>query len=254
MLQSQQIKELRQSGKLDEALNLAWKDLEQNIDNVFAKRNLSWVYFEYIKKYTTESNISGFSEYLEKIQGLELPEDETMLNDSIAWKVGVLFFHLMKMPNFPYSEVYKIIDIIRNFQYTKPSESYSFLLKAIHKVLKPNKDKYISFIDWWNLDNLRKEDFEKELLPNGKSVMSIAEQVFTAYYKSLIPSVENPIEREVVFENVKKIDEILKKHPDFVYLVYFKVQMLLAIGEKEELKKSYLPFAQKNSLNFGFGI
>lgn len=162
MLQSQQIKELRQSGKLDEALNLAWKDLEQNIDNVFAKRNLSWVYFEYIKKYTTESNISGFSEYLEKIQGLELPEDETMLNDSIAWKVGVLFFHLMKMPNFPYSEVYKIIDIIRNFQYTKPSESYSFLLKAIHKVLKPNKDKYISFIDWWNLDNLRKEDFEKE--------------------------------------------------------------------------------------------
>ena len=54
MLQSQQIKELRQSGKLDEALNLAWKDLEQNIDNVFAKRNLSWVYFEFIKKYTTE--------------------------------------------------------------------------------------------------------------------------------------------------------------------------------------------------------
>ena len=48
MLQSQQIKELRQSGKLDEALNLAWKDLEQNIDNVFAKRNLSCVYFEYI--------------------------------------------------------------------------------------------------------------------------------------------------------------------------------------------------------------
>ena len=60
MLQSQQIKELRQSGKLDEALNLAWKDLEQNIDNVFAKRNLSWVYFEFIKKYTTENNISGF--------------------------------------------------------------------------------------------------------------------------------------------------------------------------------------------------
>ena len=250
MLQSQQIKELRQSGKLDEALNLAWKDLEQNIDNVFAKRNLSWVYFEFIKKYTTENNISGFIEYLEKIQGLELPEDETMLNDSIAWKVGVLFFHLMKMPNFPYSEVYKIIDIIRNFQYTKPSESYSFLLKAIHKVLKPNKDKYISFIDWWNLDNLREEDFEKELLPNGKAVMSIAEQVFTAYFKSLIPSIENPIEREVVFENVKKIDEILKKHPDFVYLVYFKVQMLLAIGEKEELKKSYLPFAQKKFSEF----
>jgi hypothetical protein len=80
--------------------------------------------------------------------------------------------------------------------------------------------------------------------------MSIAEQVFTAYYKSLIPSVENPIEREVVFENVKKIDEILKKHPDFVYLVYFKVQMLLAIGEKEELKKSYLPFAQKKFSEF----
>lgn len=250
MLQSQQIKELRQSGKLQEALDLALIDLEQYHDNIYAKRNISWVYFEYIKKYTTESNISGFSEYLEKIQGLELPENETMLNDSIAWKVGVLFFHLMKMPNFPYSEVYKIIDIIRNFQYTKPSESYSFLLKAIHKVLKPNKEKYISFIDWWNLDNLRKEDFEKELLPNGKLMMSLSEQVYTAYYKALIPNSENVIGREQVLKNVQKIDEIIENHPDFIYLVYFKVQMLLAIGEKEELKKSYLPFAQKKFSEF----
>lgn len=250
MLQSQQIKELRQSGKLQEALDLALIDLEQDHDNIYAKRNISWVYYAFLKKSAENSNLDEFYNNLEKVKNLNLPESELMLFDNIAWQTGILFFHIAKNKNLTFDKIFGIVDIIKNFHFTKPSEGYSFLLKSCHKLLKQNHFQYSSFINWWNLDYLRKEDYEKELLPNGKSVMSIAEQVFTAYYKSLIPSVENPIEREVVFENVKKIDEILKKHPDFVYLVYFKVQMLLAIGEKEELKKSYLPFAQKKFSEF----
>ena len=56
MLQSQQIKELRQSGKLQEALDLALIDLEQDHDNIYAKRNISWVYYAFLKKYNKNKN------------------------------------------------------------------------------------------------------------------------------------------------------------------------------------------------------
>ncbi|AZB32136.1 DUF7017 domain-containing protein [Chryseobacterium balustinum] len=250
MLQSQQIKELRQSGKLQEALELATVDLEQNQDNIYAKRNISWVYWMFLKDHAEKSDIKNFILYLIKVKELNLPENETMLFDTISWKIGTFLFQLLKLQNIPFSEVFNIIDIAKNFHYSKPSDSYSFLLKAAHKALKTNRDKYISFINWWNLENLRPEDFEKEVLPNGRMIMSIAEQVYTAYYKALIPNQENQIEKNVVLANVQKIDDIVEEHSDYIYLIYFKAQMLLAIGEKEELKKSYLPFAQKKATEF----
>lgn len=250
MLQSQQIKELRKSGQLDESFKLALRDLEENPENLYAKKNISWVYNDLLKREVESENAVGFLQIMEKIQKLQLPETEAMLYDNIAWKIGQLLFKLARKQQIPFEEVFKIVDIAKTFHYTKPSEGYSFLLKAVHKILKPNREKYLAFIDWWNTENLRPEDYEKDVLPNGNQVMSVAEQVFTAYFKSLVPSAENPITREKVLENVSRIDEIYEKNHSFVYLIYFKVQMLLAIGENKHLLSSFLPFAQKKSREF----
>ena len=93
MLQFQQIKELRQSGKLQEALDLALIDLEQDHDNIYAKRNISWVYYAFLKKSAENSNLDEFYNNLEKVKNLNLPESELMLFDNIAWQTGILFFH-----------------------------------------------------------------------------------------------------------------------------------------------------------------
>ncbi|WP_332029467.1 hypothetical protein, partial [Kaistella sp.] len=183
MLQSQQIKDLRKSGHLEESLQLALQDLEANGDNIYAKRNISWVYNDLLKKHGEEENLSSFIEILNKVKELNMPETDTMLFDNIAWKIGSLFFKVIKYKEIPYDQVYKIVDLAKLFHYSKPSEAYSFLLKATHKVLKTNRDKYIAFIDWWNTDYLREEDYKKDVLPNGNQMMSVAEQVFTAYFK-----------------------------------------------------------------------
>ena len=123
------------------------------------------------------------------------------------------------------------------------------MLKAVHKTLKPNPEKYIAFIDWWNLENLRPEDADKEVMPNGRQVMSVAEQVLTAYFKAKIPTGEN-INREDVLRSVQQIDEYHEKYPKFLYLIYFKVKMLLSIGEHDSLLNEFIPFAQKKSGDF----
>lgn len=250
MLQSQQIKELRTNGKLVESLEIALQDLEQNPDNIYAKRNISWVYNAMLKNNVDHVNIQSFILNLEKIRDLELPETETMLADNLAWKIGMLLFSIAKRNDISVHEVETIIQLAQTFNYSKPSEAYSFLLKAFHKALKTNRDLYLSTIRWWDLVNLRKEDFDKDVLPDGKQVMSIAEQVYTAYYKFLIPSNENSLNREEVIKNTKEIDVILEKLPEFLYLMYFKAQMLLSINERELLKETYLPFAQKKSREF----
>jgi len=45
-----EIKELRQAGKLDEALQMANQALEAEPDNIWNKRAAAWVYYDYLKK------------------------------------------------------------------------------------------------------------------------------------------------------------------------------------------------------------
>ena len=146
MLQSQQIKELRQSGKLQEALDLALIDLEQDHDNIYAKRNISWVYYAFLKKSAENSNLDEFYNNLEKVKNLNLPESELMLFDNIAWQTGILFFHIAKNKNLTFDKIFGIVDIIKIFHFTKPSEGYSFLLKSCHKLLKQNHFPYIKYL------------------------------------------------------------------------------------------------------------
>ena len=44
-----EIKELRKSGQLEEALEMAQNELNLTPDNIWAKRNISWVYYEFLK-------------------------------------------------------------------------------------------------------------------------------------------------------------------------------------------------------------
>jgi len=45
-----EINELRQAGKLDEALQMANQALETEPENIWNKRAAAWVYYDYIKK------------------------------------------------------------------------------------------------------------------------------------------------------------------------------------------------------------
>lgn len=127
---AKEIKELRKSGRLDEALAMAQEELNAQPDNIWAKRNISWVYYEYLKKYVQEINFEGFIENLIKIKDLNLPENEVMIFDTSAYQVGSMLFKIQSSEPIDYSKINQIFDIIRDFHFTKPAESYSFLMNA----------------------------------------------------------------------------------------------------------------------------
>ena len=73
------IKKLREAGKLEEALQMAQQNLEAQPDNIWNKRAIAWVYYEYLKKNASPENFGIFKENLINIKELNLPEDERMI-------------------------------------------------------------------------------------------------------------------------------------------------------------------------------
>lgn len=178
------IKELRQAGKLEAALQMSYQALEAEPNNIWNKRAAAWVYYDYLKKYAQPESFEAFKENLVRIKDLQLPEDEKMVFDNCAWQIGSLVFSLQKTEHTDYSKINELFEIIKNFHFTKPSEAYSFIYKAFHKGYQKWSD-YLNFADWWDLTHLRSEDFIKQEF-RGAIVMSIGEQAYIAYSKKLL--------------------------------------------------------------------
>lgn len=249
------VKELRQEGRLDEALQMANQALEAEPENIWNKRAAAWVYYDYLKKYAQTDLFEAFIEYLSKIRDLQLPEDEKMLFDNCAWQIGSLVFSLQKTEHVDYIKIDKLFEIITDFHFTKPSEPYSFIYKAFHKGYQ-NWENYLSFADWWNFENLRSEDYLKEEF-KGRKIMSIAEQAHIAYAKKLLEGEPlNSFQHQNVIDNAKiqaflpKLDALIRKHPDLQYPPYFKAKLLLALGKDENVLSAFLPFAKQKRNDF----
>jgi tetratricopeptide (TPR) repeat protein len=258
-MSSKEIKELRQSGKLDEALSLATRELEDAPDNIWAKRNLSWVYYEYLKVNSTPEHYEAFLSWIQKIRELQLPSDEKLLYDNVGWQIGKMVFGLAKLETPVVEKIRSIFELVKDFNFTKKTEGYSFIFKAFHKGLKEVKDSekahyYIEFADWWDFNNFIESDYKKEILPNGKDVMALAEQGYIAYAKHLLPT-KNPI-GEMVFnqERAQQFIPLLEKladdHPEYQFPPYFLAKLLLAIGDTQNTLSSLLPFAKKKRNDF----
>ena len=89
-----EINDLRKSGRLQEALYMATAELNEEPDNIWAKRAAAWVYYAYIKSNCNPESFDVFVDYLQKIRNLVLDKDEAMLFDNCAWQVGSMVFSL----------------------------------------------------------------------------------------------------------------------------------------------------------------
>ncbi|MEO0074787.1 MAG: hypothetical protein ABIK31_01575 [candidate division WOR-3 bacterium] len=250
-----EIKELRQSGKLDEALKKSEEALNLDPNNIWNKRAAAWVYYDYLKKNAQPESFEAFKENLIKIKDLQLPEDEKMIFDSCAWQIGSLVFALQKTEHVDYSKINELFEIIREFHFTKPSEAYSFLYKAFHKSYQ-NWSNYLTFADWWNFENFRNEDYLKEEV-NGLKMMSIVEQAYIAYSKKLLEGEpldpfgqQRVIDKEKIKAFLPKLDNLIEKYPQFQYPSYFKAKLLLGLGSDENALSAFLPFAIQKRNDF----
>jgi hypothetical protein len=225
-------------------------------DIQWAKRSMAWVLYEYLKRSASAAHVEAFAGWLKELAALQLNKNENMIFDSVAWQVGKLLYDLHRQEKVDYTEVDTVFSLVQEFHFTKPSKAYTFLYKAFHKAYTNWQD-YLRFADWWGFDNFRPEDYLKEEMPNGRSVMSIAEQAYIAYAKKLLEGEPSDFNRFRNYVNPEKVeafmpalDALIEKHPEFLYPPYFKARLLLAIGSDENILEAFLPFAKAKRNDF----
>lgn len=250
-----EVKVLRKAGKLQEAINLAQQELENEPSNIWNMRSISWVYHDYLKKYSSIESFDSFNVILDKLISLKLPPEEKMIFDTCIYQVGKMVFALSKESTINYTKINKLFDFVREVHLTRPSESYTFLYKAFHKLYKTWSN-YLDFADWWCFDNFRSQDFLEEEY-KGRKIMSLAEQAFIAYSKKLFEgemiesgNQKKSIDVERIKSFMPKLDALIEKHPEYQYPPYFKAKLMLAVGNNDNIISSFLPFAIQKRNDF----
>lgn len=248
---SKEIKELRQTGRLDEAYVMALSELQNEPDNIWSKRNMSWVLYSQL-----ESKVNDF-EYLtnkiEEVKALQMPESENLFFENIAIPISKAARHICHSNPIDIDKLNTLFHQIKDIPFKKDSKWYSVLYSAFHKGMKESS-RFLEFADWWDFNNFKEEDYRKETLPNGREVMALAEQAYIAYAKHLLPKPN--MHGEVIYDPSKietflpLLDRIIEKHPDFQYPAYFKAKLLLVKGGKNEALSSLLPFVKKKRNDF----
>lgn len=270
---AKEIKELRQAGRLNEAYEMAKAELDEAPENIWAKRNISWVYMDMAKEHL---GTYAFEKVLDELVALEMPENESLFYEQLAWNVGK---HISKLlyPNSSNDDslsIFNLLHKIRELPFSRTS-GLSYLLQMFHKSFKRERGggfdarnfevntSYLALMDWWDWEYFSDEDYQVQNY-NGKQIMSLVEQIIIGYSKVLLegePSLSeevrlgvNVTKREVNVERVNEflpfINQVIESHPEYQYPVYFKVQLLQSIGKIEEAKEAVLPFVKKKQRDF----
>jgi hypothetical protein len=248
---AKEIKQLRQEGKLEEALELAKLELQEDPDNIWAKRNISWVLYAQLDELA--SNLDAFIEKINEVKELDLPASEEMFFENISIVISKAARVITHEATLDINKIHRLFDSIKELSLKRNSKWFSVLFNAMHKGMKES-NRYIEFADWWDFKNFRPEDFQKEKMPNGKEVMAIAEQAYISYAKHVLP--QKSFTGEVYFDSNKaseflsKLDVIVDGYPDMQYPAYFKAKLLIALGDNESMLESLLPFARKKRSDF----
>ncbi len=248
---AKEIKELRQSGKLDEAYTLAKTELTADPDNIWTKRNISWVLYSQLDK--SSSNLVAFIVKLNELKALNLPESEDMLFDNLSIVISKAARVIAKETTVNQSNLNQLFDSIRVLPLKRNSKWFSVLFNAMHKGMKES-NRYIEFADWWNFKNFRPEDFQREKMPNGREVMSVAEQGYITYAKHLLPK-HTPFGEEI-FDKQKAeqflpvLSEIAENNSQMQFPPYFVAKLMIALGDKDNMVTTLLPFARRKRGEF----
>jgi len=180
------INELRKSGKLVEAYDLA-KDLWMRTpEDVWAGRAYGWVLYSLLRENEKVETSDSYLSFLSELRDLRV-EEEKMLWNSVAWSLSGMIRQFAVLREDSSAFLDGVLALFPSLPFPKSEDSYSALLSAALKVDK----RWMGlprFLQEWGWENFRDKDFETVHLSDGKSMMSVAERAILVYAKWLLAS------------------------------------------------------------------
>lgn len=247
-MQGNTIKELRKSGRLEEALKLALTDYEEYPEIPYTATNLAWVYDAWCKHYAEKGDFQRFADTFQKLKDLNVLHDNQMLSNTLCWRFRSLLATIAQQGSNETiaKTAAEAFEMVKALNPEKPGEAYSVLFKAFYKI-KDYWPGHKEFCDWWDFTNFRKEDYEGTPLPNGKKgAVSTAESAYISYAKELTRRQDE----EAVRRFLPVLEQVDKTHPEMTYIGYYIGILLLQLKHEQDALNVLRPFARKKQREF----
>lgn len=243
------IKQLRQAGKLDEALAAAQAALQANPDNTWAATNLAWVHDAFCKKYAEGKDANAFKKHLLAIVHLNILPNNPTLANTLCWRLRSLISN--KKQGLTQTQTAQLADfcfaLAKKLNPEKPADHYSALLHAFLS-LRNAWNGIPQLMEWWGWGNFRPEDFQPKTLPSGMRMpISLAEQCYIACAKSLLKTQDT----QAILSFIPQLKEASNAHPDFTFTSYYAGKLIMAsCSDPAEAVATLVPFVRKKQKEF----
>lgn len=235
------------AGQVQEAYDLAKADLAVMPADAWVQRAVGWALYYMIK---ADSDIGDYTKLLEHIDELKSLDklslaNDYMIFDNVQFQIANFIRTRISLTDIEASsKLTTLFSKLKDYEFTS-SKGHSYLLQTILKF--ENWSEMPNFFDWWNLDNLRPEDYTPYINQKGQKMMTLAERAFIANSKALLRL--NDLGR--IEEFLPKLDNLMNNHKEMMYPGYFYGKLLLALGNNsDEALKVIIPFARKKATEF----
>lgn len=252
----QEINQLRKDGELLRAYTECAAVLAELPDDRYGRICMMWCLKALCDKAVEDGRADEFCKYFSQLPDLRLDElGEQDAANRFTWDIFVLF----KAYANNYGELSNVASTLfvtlKKLQFLKPQKYYTVLLEAFVKVkdsLNAPWHQFVEFMDWWGFDNFLPEDFNRIPLKQAhRSIPSVAERAYSAYYKSLAAKIETgEVDAAKIDEFISRLDRVSVEHPDFTYTLYHKTLLLLSLGRRDAALEALRPFVKKKQGDF----
>lgn len=190
------------------------------------------------------SSINIVDDYNEIIGAFLAGKIAPELHDRLGW---VIYYALKQTPGDKTDDRKRMLSNYLKLNVEKPSKLHSAILSEAIQTKKstPNKMRLQSFIQMWNLDKLRDEDWQQYSNSNGQTSSSLVEKLISACTNELKEG-----RAEAPQELVALVDKALHHFPNNQYLPYYKAIVLISLGKTEEALSYYKRLLLKNPTRY----
>ena len=231
-----EIMEIKNAGRLEEARNAAQTELAANPDNLEIRRAYAWTVYEYLKKAVKTADIEMFCENIKLLPEASMPADELVFYSSVQFQIGKIIYVTYKIDKHVDVLCDCIFESIKGLPMLVSDSSYLFMFKAFHRE-RARWKRYGEFCEWWNLDNLPAECYQCNDNEENKS-LPLAEQAYIELAKSILVSGDEVKKLSLA----QKLRQLRIDYPRYKYLLYYEAKLYISLGRCHEAFVMLLPY------------
>lgn len=251
MMTIKEITELRKSGEVEKAYDACKEILAANPEDRYGRVAMAYCVKALGERAAKAGDAEGLVRMIDEYGALRLEEiEEAEMNNKVAWDVRALLLGMKERGRFELDKIDALFDALTGIAFVKPHRYYSVLLDSMLRVKDAQGNPWATLaevIDWWGLENLLPEDYQKIRLNNGEMMQSLAERAYSTAVKSLLLSAENGLaSAEDLTHFIYELDMLLETHPEFQYTLYQKTLLLKALGRMEEAVTTAREFVKRH--------